>query len=180
MYLPPYTYLRPRSQSYAATECLFHRIFSVGPSWTSLSKKTTTELVVFPSLLDLPRSQHAPNTFPHLRASSIVAAMGCWQPMLCTTSALWLVALPVGLVTAGGAAGVTVGRFLTAQVGAPRGANSSTSFSYSDRFSYGDQSFITISSATDADVVRAVPPFLSPCSSFPNLPVLPRLRTLPL
>ena len=101
-------YRRPRSQSYAATECLFPRIFIVGPTWTSLSKKTTTELVVFPSLLDLPRSQRASNTFPHLRASSIAAAMGCWQLIPCTTSALWLMALPVGLVTAGGAAGVTV------------------------------------------------------------------------
>ena len=108
VYLPPCIYLRPRSQSYAATKCFFPCTFSIGPAWSSLSKKTTTELVAFPSLLELPRSHHAPNTFPHLRASYIVAAMGCWQLILCTTKALWLVAVPVRVVAARGAAGLVV------------------------------------------------------------------------
>ena len=54
--------------------------------------------------------------------------------------------VPVHVVTAGG----TAGFLFPVRVDAPRGAKTSASFSYSDKSSYGDQSFITTSSAGDA------------------------------
>ena len=63
--------------------------------------------------------------------------------------------VPVCVVTAGGAAGF----LFPVRVDAPRGAKTSASVSYSDKSSYGDQSFITTSSVGDAKptAVGAVP-----------------------